>query len=463
MPFNSFENYPMLWKPSLDKNNHTLYKALAEQLEADIQNGMLRPGTKLPPQRELADFLDVNLSTVSKAFKLCELKGLLSATIGSGTYVAYDALTSGRLLAENLNSGIIDMGATVPDDSGNETLRTLLQELVEENDSARLFSYFVPGEDDWQKDIAVRLFSFCGHKADRNQVLISHGGQNALSAILPAMFRRGDKIAVDAHTYPGIKTAAAMYGIQLVPVLQNENGMDTDALETLFHNEMIRGIYLIPACQNPTTLTMPTERRKEVARIAREHDCIVIEDGTYQLISNVQPAVSDYAPERSIYITSLSKGIAPGLRLAYLTAPSQYVPTISNSLYSLNVAVVPLITELAARIIASGQFEEIIKRHKQYTAKLDKIITKWLPKSICKGKETDIFRWLLLPEQWTGTEFEQAALANGVQVYAADRFAVGNTVPAHAVRLSICSPKTPEKLEQGCRILAELRDTKSMK
>lgn len=87
MPINSFENYPMSWKPSINKNERPIYQAIAGQLEEDILNGVLLPGTKLPPQRELADFLDLNLSTISKVFKVCELKGLLSAAVGSGTYV----------------------------------------------------------------------------------------------------------------------------------------------------------------------------------------------------------------------------------------------------------------------------------------------------------------------------------------------------------------------------------------
>ncbi len=62
----------------------------------------------------------------------------------------------------------------------------------------------------------------------------------------------------------------------------------------------------------------------------------------------------------------------------------------------------------------------------------------------------------MLPEPWTGAEFERAALTRGVLVYGADRFAAGKTVPARAVRLSICSPKSPERLEQGCRIIADL-------
>ena len=88
MPVNSFENYPMSWKPDLSNTKPPLYLALARQLEDDIKAGALKPGTKLPPQRELADYLDINLSTVSRAFKICEQKGLLSASVGNGTYIA---------------------------------------------------------------------------------------------------------------------------------------------------------------------------------------------------------------------------------------------------------------------------------------------------------------------------------------------------------------------------------------
>lgn len=68
MPVNSFETYPMSWRPSrrkIERRAQPFYKALAAQLMADIEKGKILPGTKLPPQRELADFLDVNVSTVS--------------------------------------------------------------------------------------------------------------------------------------------------------------------------------------------------------------------------------------------------------------------------------------------------------------------------------------------------------------------------------------------------------------
>ncbi|MDR1733014.1 MAG: PLP-dependent aminotransferase family protein [Synergistaceae bacterium] len=455
MPVNSFEDYPLTWKPKLDRSNRSLYQSLARQLEQDITDGVIKPGTKLPPQRELADFLDLNVSTVSKAFKLCELKGLLSATVGNGTFVSYGALTNRRLVSENID-GNIDMGATVPESSGNAVLMQMLKEITNNAQAVDLFSYQTDRTMGWQKDAAVRLLSCCGHNIDREQVLFASGGQNALSAVLAAVFKRGDKIAVDEHTYPGIKTAAAMLGIQLIPVPQGDEGMDVSALETICNRERMNGIYVIPACHNPTTITMPEAQRMEIAKVATQHDCILIEDGTYQLMETGMTAISDYIKNKGIYIATLSKVIAPGLRIAYLSVPPLYKSAVSDALYNLNVSVVPLMAELSARIIASGQFETIIENHKDNTALRSLVVDQWLSGEICRGKETDIFRWLLLPERHTGKGFEDIALSKGVQVYAAERFAIGKTPPAHAVRLSICAPKDLEQLEKGIKILAEL-------
>lgn len=88
MPVNSFENYPMSWKPQKSQLERPYYLSLASLLEQDIRSGTLKENTKLPPQRELADFLDLNLSTITRAYKLCELKGLLYAVTGRGTFVS---------------------------------------------------------------------------------------------------------------------------------------------------------------------------------------------------------------------------------------------------------------------------------------------------------------------------------------------------------------------------------------
>ena len=144
MPFNPFDNYPMSWKPRLSLNKESIYAELAEKLQSDIENGILLPGTKLPPQRELADFLDVNVSTVKKAFKICSQSGLISSVIGSGTFISYGALANTTLLAEENPEFLIEMGATVPERSANKDLLFLLRNMINENDADRWFRYNRP-------------------------------------------------------------------------------------------------------------------------------------------------------------------------------------------------------------------------------------------------------------------------------------------------------------------------------
>lgn len=457
MPINSFENYPMSWKPSMDKTQKPIYKTLAGQLQQDILNGVLLPGTKLPPQRELADYLDLNLSTISKAFKVCELKGLLSASVGSGTFVSYDALSNAYLLEDTKPIHLIEMGATLPDNASYEPLVLQLKSMLQETDYAKWFGYGRAGESLWHKDAAVKLIRRGRFETTVDHILFANGGQNAIAAILASLCKPEDRIGVDDHTYPGLKTAAAMLSVQIVPIKSENREMSPAALEYACKNDNIKGVYLIPDYHNPTAGLMSVENRKAIAAMARKYNQFIIEDASYQLLNeNPLPAVASFAPEQVIYIASLSKSLAPGLRLAYLAVPSQFKEPISKALYNLNVSVSPLLAELAARMIVSNQFEVLIKGHREQTIRRNHMVNQYLNGYTCLGFETGIFRWLLLPGRITGAEFETLAAQRGVQVYAAERFVVGNSCPERAVRISVCAPATLQELEQGLMILKRL-------
>lgn len=457
MPVNSFENYPMTWKPVLDRTAKPLYLALANQLEQDIIDGSILPGTKLPPHRELADFLDINVSTVSKAIKVCELKGLLSATVGSGTFVSFDALSNAYLLSEGRPKNLIEMGAAIPEPSSYEPLMLQLKNIVNEPDLVKWFSYSRPGDMLWQKDAAVKLMGKGGYITDVESILFANAGQNAITATLIGLCKHGDKIGADPHTYAGLKTTASMLGIQLVPIKHKDGEMDEEALIYACKNENLKGIYLIPDYQNPTTHRMSLTSRKALAKIAREYNIFIIEDATYHLM-NEKPiqAVASFAPEQTIYIANLSKTMAPGLRLAYISVPEQYRKSLSNALYNMNISVSPIMAELAARIIVSNQIDTIIESHRKNTIKRNQLVNYYLSEYDCLGEDTCIFRWLKLPSETSGTDFEALALQHGVQVYAAERFVIGNSIPEKAVRLSISAPETIEELERGLKILQQL-------
>lgn len=457
MPINSFENYPMSWKPSIDKTKKPIYLELARQLEEDILNGVLLPGTKLPPLRELADYLELNLSTISKAFKVCGLKGLLSSAVGSGTFVSYDALSNAYLLEDIKPPHLIEMGATLPDNASYEPLLLQLKNMLQETDFEKWFGYGRAGESLWQKDAAIKLIRRGGFETTVDHILFANGGQNAIAATLASLCKPGDRIGADHHTYPGLKTVAAMLSLQIVPIKSENNEMSSDAFEYACKNENIKGIYLIPDYHNPTTSCMSVVNRKSIAAIAKKYNQFIIEDATYHLHKEEPiPAIASFASEQVIHIASLSKSIAPGLRLAYIAVPSQYKELISKALYNLNISVSPLLAELAARTIVSNQCEVLIEEHRVQTIRRNQVVNQYLSDYTCLGTETGIFRWLLLPDKITGAEFERLAAHHGVQVYAAERFVVGNSSPERAVRVAVCAPETLEELERGLMILKRL-------
>ncbi len=459
MPVNSFEDYPMSWKPDFSQATGPLYKAIADKLEYDIKNGLLTPGTRLPPQRELADFLDINVSTVSRAFKLCEQKGLICAAIGSGTFVASDAAANPFLIPEESSLKVIEMGAVYPETSVNEEIVAQMKKMLAEPDFGRLFQQGRPGGTIWQKETAAKLIRKSGYHADPHNILLASGAQNAIAAILAGIFQPGDRIGTDEITYPGLKTAANMLGIRLIPIQQKNGEITENGLQFACKNENIKGLYLIPDYHNPTTHTMSKAARKVIAAIAKKEQLIVIEDGINSLL-NVKPLppLASFAPERVIYLSSLSKVASPGLRLAFIAVPEQYKQKLSTALYNLNISVPPMMAELASRMIVSGAMDNIIARHRIQNKLRNAIVDRYLSGYQVLGEPECLFRWLILPERFTGEAFEAKAYHSGVRVYGAERFVVGNAKSTNAVRLAIAAPESLAELQEAVKTIKEILD-----
>ena len=206
MPVNSFENYPMSWKPKKTDLEKPYYLSIAARLEKDIFSGLLPENTKLPPQRELADFLDLNLSTITKAYKLCELKGLLYAVTGKGTFVSPRVSVQDTFLDKN--STVIEMGMIKPFYECNQSVLSAAKNVLNTPDNIRLFEYSNPLGTERQIKAARKWLHHFGIDAAKKNILLSAGAQNALSVVLISMFNAGDKIAVDSFTYTNFKGLA---------------------------------------------------------------------------------------------------------------------------------------------------------------------------------------------------------------------------------------------------------------
>ena len=453
MPVNSFENYPMSWKPVLLRGKQPLYLALAERLEEDIRLGKLLPGAKLPPQRELADFLDVNLSTVTRAFRLANRKGLIGGSVGSGTFVSYDALSSRPTDAQAL----IDLGSVMPEPGDFREIFSILKKMMSEPDFGALFGYGASIARDWQREAAARRMAKAGFAADPACLLTANGAQNALAAILAGLFEPGDRIGVDPLTYPGVKNLAKMLGITLVPVEQRAGEMSEEGIAHAARAGRIRALYIMPDYQNPTTHTLSLHGRESLARAARKWDLLILEDAVHSLLNpSPLPAVASFSPERTLYIAGLSKTVLPGLRLSHIAVPPRLFPAVSEALANLNLTVSPFLLELASRVIASEQADRITAALREKTRARNRLVNQILADFPVLGAPECIFRWLLLPDGWGSESFESLAEQRGVQVYGAHRFAVGAARPVEAVRLAVGAPKDLSELEQALLTLRDL-------
>lgn len=457
MPVNSFENYPMSWKPDITSMTPPLYKSLASALEEDISKGILKPGDKLPPQRELADFLDINLSTITRAFKICELKGLISGHTGRGTYISSDVHISSKLLCSDSNNSYIDMGAAYPIYEQNKYIIEFMKKIFKKTNIDNLLKYAEPCGLLSHRIIAQKYLKNFNINTCPENIMISSGSQNALAIILTSLFNPGDKIATDHLTYPALKTLANALGIRLIPLPLVKDKIDFKAFDSLCKNENLKGIYLIPELNNPTTHSMTLNEKKNIAHLIKENNLIFIEDGIYSFVAEHDSMpIASLIPEQSLYICSVSKSLCAGLRIGFMVIPDKFKVKVEEGIYNINLVTSPFNAEIVCQMIESGLANKILKERKEMTLKRNEIVDEILRDNIILGNKYSPFRWLNLPENMDSQVFENAAKIKGVKVYCASRFAVGNSNFAPAVRLSICSPKNISELKKGLHILNTL-------
>ncbi len=465
MPVNSFENYPMSWKPQKKELEKPYYLSLAGRLESDILSGKLPENTKLPPQRELADFLDLNLSTITRAYKLCELKGLLYAVTGRGTFVSPGTAAQNTFVEKD--SGVIEMGMIKPFYESNQTVRNAARLVLGREESIKLFEYSSPLGTKRQINAAQKWLRLLGIETGEGNILLSAGAQNALSVILISLFKAGDKIAVDHFTYTNFKELANFLHIQLIAVSGDEHGMSPDGLLSVCKNTQIKGIYLMPTCANPTGIFMPQSRRRKLAEIIRRFHLLVIEDDIYSFLSIYGKTTPDakpffsLVPEQTVHVCSISKSLCAGLRVAFIAFPDQYRELLVSGMLGINLKTVSLNSEIIAELIESGEAEKIVKQKIRSAQKRNQIFNAVFP-SVHTDPIERFFHWLPLPVHLASEELELLALQKGIHVLGSHRFALLNDNKSSYVRVSVASPDTEDDLKKGLLLLKNLFEEKRM-
>lgn len=369
-----------------------LYMQIVHALIHEIQRGRLQPGTYLPSTRDLAATLGVNRKTIVIAYDELVAQGWLASEGTKGTIVStslpdndpktadQDELPSAHVDAPiigyrfrpppdrplavpagdwlKLDEGAPD-GRLFPTEILARAYRTAALRASRER---RLLYRDPRGSMVLRESIAAMLRDERGLMVTAENICITRGSQMGIYLAARILTRPGTAVLVEELTYEPAVAAFRACGAEIVPVRLDAEGLDVQDVERLCRKHKVCAIFLTPHHQFPTTVSLRPERRLRLLELARQFGFAVIEDDyDHEFRFGSQPLLpmASYAPDRVVYVGSLSKLLLPALRIGYLVAPREVIDAVSYEV-SLTDGMGNTITEdAAAELIDAGE----VRRH----------------------------------------------------------------------------------------------------
>lgn len=417
------------------------YKPLVDRLAAQIRSGTLPPGTRLPPHRQLAANEGLALVTASRVYAELEAMGLVSCETGRGTFVRETALAPGLGIDQKAMAvGMADLNFNYPALPGQaEILRQGLRQLATHGDLEALLRYQPHAGRPHEREIFARHLRNRGLGVSGERLLIVNGAQQGLAVALMALLQPGDVIAADALTYSGFKILAQALRLEVVPIPVLDQGPDLDALEALCHSRRVKAVYAMPTLHNPLGWVMGLQQRERLAQIARDRNLLIVEDAAYAFLVQSPPApLASLAPERTVYVSGLSKSIATGLRVGFMVAPAEKIEALERVIRATTWNTPGVMTALATLWVEDGTLDRLEAQKRQDAQARQAIAREALVGLPWRAHPHAYFLWLPLAEEARADRVAMALLREQVAVSTAEPFAIGPHVP-HALRLALGS------------------------
>jgi len=356
-----------LWTPQLDSSFGTLHERLVRAIRDDIDAGTLLPEDQLPTQRDLASRLGIGVGTVTRAYAEAERLGLVTSTVGRGTFIAAGGPTQD---ADESTGAPIDLSLNLQSHpAAGDRVATALARLPLRPDFVQSLSATPHAGLDWQRQTIASWLRRTAHfdGIDWRRLIVTTGAQQAMSLVIGTMCRPGEIVLTEAVTFSGFRALAEHSGLRCAGVDMDDEGIEPDALERAVVATGSRVLYLMPTLQNPTTRSMSRARREEIVRIARRHDLTLLEDDVYGPLAFVPGAdrpdlvpIASLAPERTCYVSSASKAIAMGLRVGVLVAPDEArFAALSRAMRVDCYASSSIAASLVCQMIKDGSADEV--------------------------------------------------------------------------------------------------------
>ena len=309
-----------------------IYRQLYERLREQILTGALPEGTRLPPERVLADRLGVNRSTIVHGYRELVADGLIEQRVGSGSRVA--PLRDGA--PERAAAGV-PWWVTLPPWRVGQYPAVLGELAASEHGEQIAFVQGVPpAEPSPLADLAASFARVGGNvnyvltygdsegylplreavaermrrrgcEVDARDVLMLTGSTQGITLVAQSLAEPGEEIVVEAPTYPGALQIFQIHGLRAIPVPVDEHGVRVDHIEAILRTRRPRFIYTMPSLHNPTGVTLSEERRERLVVLARRWGVPLVEDDPYgELAQSTLAPLIARASDDVIYLSSFS-------------------------------------------------------------------------------------------------------------------------------------------------------------
>lgn len=352
-----------------------------------------------------------------------------------------------------------------------QDLQGIVNSVLEHHGATALQYGTTQGVEELRKAIAERSCKD-GIDATADNVIITSGSQQALDTVGKIFLNPGDTAVVGLPTYLGGINAFRSYEANLVGIPLDKDGMIIDALEEkikelLKENFTPKFIYAVPTFQNPAGVVMPESRRKKLIDVAKEYDLVIVEDDPYSKlrfdISHVKPIKAFDDEGRVIYMSTFSKILSPGFRLAWTIASEELTRKMTICKQALDLCTNTFTQFIANEFIKSGSLDlHIMKICEMYKPKRDIMMNamkKYFPDGyICNKPAGGMFAWVTLPEEIDTELMFLDALKEKVAYVHGKAFCVDGG-GGRSMRLNF-SYSTNEQLEEGMKRLGAVIDKK---
>jgi GntR family transcriptional regulator/MocR family aminotransferase len=467
---------------------------IARKLSEDIRRGRLRPSDRLPGSRRLALTLGVHRNTVLAAYSELVAEGWIETAQGRGTFVAAAIPeVQGRPFAKplaprrsvgartvlqlpdapdayrplSLSPGTLNLSSGAPDIRlvpsrfiGRAYRRVLATR------AADVLGYGDPeGHPSLRTALASMLAATRGLSATASDVVVTRGSQMALSLVARALLRPGDRVAVEEWGYRPAWEAFRAAGAAVLPIPVDRDGIDVEALRDLHRRAPVRAVYLTPHHQYPTTVTLKAARRLDVLSMARHGAFAIIEDDyDHEFHYDGRPVLPIASVDHAgvvVYVGTLSKVLAPGLRVGYIVASPPVLHRVAAIRSVLDIQG-DLPTEAAiAAMIQDGEVQRHIARVRRIYADRRDALSVALRRALGTLVEFDVpaggmAMWLKFERGTDVDAWARRGLEHGVSWYTGRRYAFDQKPHPYA-RLSFASLNERELAEAVKRMAGARR------